>query len=1044
MPKLRSYSDGRGYYITGYIPEIGFCTWQIGEEGLAYLAARGISSNGDAVRLDDLREMIDRGLVRTAGGGPTPTPAAPPPQWVKPLANLLIAWSLNGGVDALSGIVCPGTGAATDSRPRCYPATFLTWIDGLDPDSGLVRFAGISAAEFEALTANGSHGLDDDPLFGHLTACGAIGVLWRLSRLVGTVAVRLRTDSECPAEWRTDLMLSWLFGRVKKIEDRWRASPVSMGPRRPVGWKGPRIVWAVELQEVTALLPGQFLPHGVIRVEWRVGGGKPVHTLVRPGPRGRRIEESVSEPLRPSDGYTIELVQSGLPAGQMRWTIGYPTDSPLILFHADGRLVDFEDPDPIPPGRYLALVRPGQEPAARAVPGFELVERIPVGPIGWTGWTGWNAELSPEAIVPGYTVAVSSQAVQWEIESPPDPGVFWLETCPVFIGTLPQINLNPSEAFRGAVVEVAVEGAGGLFGEPIYLTLGNDIPIQESESTAVADLNAVPQLKSRFGRFRLKCQPAGRLDQSPLVLVFTRLPSMTIEYVPDPVRPSTSTAVRIEVNGALTGVTPGPDTEILTEQAGESGPARLVVHSLCPELAPGIYLRSQAADWEMRVRIGVSRAGLVTGQAGFEGWRQLPFEEIQLSRVGLGDRLRMEFHIPPITEGGRLVSRLPCRGELLVGEPLDRSPSPTVFEIPLHRWRDGFGIGSSGVVQIRGGAGWLDTARLTSEPNGPAPAPGSGHLVAKATSELEQAVVRGNEVSADELISRCLEAVDGQECSVCASDLLPLAAARAALVVRLPSEWLPVRSALERLLGREDLPEAKLLAAELDIRGGERLVSASEWSLAKVEAIEARLPKDPGASVVRAECWYRLARSTGGPALGCWQSCMDLAYRYLEASLPKTGLAFSDALLLWNLSPLMLGYAPVAESAPTGILPGHRGWIDAARFAASFVRRPWHGRANPEIHLGLTDKAPSVLCPEDEALIRVVVGIASERSEPERHWPLVAGLPEGSFYALPLLRARYARYAGDPTVGEEYARAWAAFQSGDDADLLDVIAAERP
>jgi hypothetical protein len=77
-------------------------------------------------------------------------------------------------------------------------------------------------------------------------------------------------------------------------------------------------------------------------------------------------------------------------------------------------------------------------------------------------------------------------------------------------------------------------------------------------------------------------------------------------------------------------------------------------------------------------------------------------------------------------------------------------------------------------------------------------------------------------------------------------------------------------------------------------------------------------------------------------------------------------------------------------------------------------------------------------------LVRVLVGIASEGGQPERHWSLVAGLPEGSFYALPLLRARYARYAGDPTAGEEYARAWAAFISGNAADLLDVIAAERP
>jgi hypothetical protein len=121
-------------------------------------------------------------------------------------------------------------------------------------------------------------------------------------------------------------------------------------------------------------------------------------------------------------------------------------------------------------------------------------------------------------------------------------------------------------------------------------------------------------------------------------------------------------------------------------------------------------------------------------------------------------------------------------------------------------------------------------------------------------------------------------------------------------------------------------------------------------------------------------------------------------------------------------------------------------WIDAVRFATGFVRRQWHGRANPEIRLDLTAAAPIVLCPEDAALLRILVGIATGRGEPERHWPLVAELPEGYFYALPLLRARYARYVGSPTTDEEYAGAWAAFLTGTaaDIDLLDVIAAERP
>src|SRR4051812_41733571 len=104
MPRLRKYTDGRGYYLAGHIPEVGFCTWQIGKEGLAYLNARGISSNGDTLRIDILREMIDRKLVGTDHSGTSPTPAAPAPQWVKALADGLIKWSQTGGVDALARI----------------------------------------------------------------------------------------------------------------------------------------------------------------------------------------------------------------------------------------------------------------------------------------------------------------------------------------------------------------------------------------------------------------------------------------------------------------------------------------------------------------------------------------------------------------------------------------------------------------------------------------------------------------------------------------------------------------------------------------------------------------------------------------------------------------------------------------------------------------------------------------------------------------------------------------------------------------------------
>lgn len=479
MPRLKRYTDGRGYYLAGHIPGVGFSTWQIGKDGLAFLAARGISSSGDSVRIDDLRELIRLELVGTASSGTSPTPAAPPPQWVTSLADGLIGWSVSGGVDALAKLICLGAEAPAGYRTRCFSATFMNWIGALDRDSGLVRLAGISAAEFETLAVDVAHELEDDPLFGHLISRGAIGVLWRLARLVGSVAVQLRSGKECPAEWSADLLLPWLFNCVKQHEERGLACSTKKRQRQNSSWTIPQIVWEVDRQEVAAILPSQILPLGVTRVEWRVERCEPIYPFVQLHSGRRQIEESVSEPLPPSSIYNIELIPSGM--GAKQWRVYCPTESPVILFHTDGRMVDFEDPEPLSPGRYLALVRPQMEPSARNIHGLALEERVAVGPVGWNGWTGWFADLSPGTIVPDYAVSDSSQALRWTIQPAPDPVVAWLESCPVFLGDLPRILVEPADAFRGAVVQVAVEGAGGIGGDSIYLA-GSERQIGQNTS----------------------------------------------------------------------------------------------------------------------------------------------------------------------------------------------------------------------------------------------------------------------------------------------------------------------------------------------------------------------------------------------------------------------------------------------------------------------------------------------------------------------------------------------------------------------------------
>lgn len=339
MPKLKQYANGRGYYIIGHIPGVGFCTWQIGSEGLDYLADRGISASGDSVRIEDIRTLLDCGLISTQRGGPGGTATASSPEWVRDLSDRLTAWSVEGGLEALTRIVCPSGGAQTDYRPRCFTTSFLTWASGLDQDAGPARLAGIAATEFESLAVDVLHELGDDPLFGDLIHRGAVGALWRLSRVVGLVAVQLRASPNCPEEWRDMPLLQWLFARLRDCQAVDPTRHRRTGPRRPTFWSTPGIVWDVDLQEVVAVLPAQLLPAEVTGVSWRVGQGQPVHPLVRSGPRGRVIEESVSNALPPADTYHVELTPSGQPNARTRWSIICPRESPLLLFHTDGRLL---------------------------------------------------------------------------------------------------------------------------------------------------------------------------------------------------------------------------------------------------------------------------------------------------------------------------------------------------------------------------------------------------------------------------------------------------------------------------------------------------------------------------------------------------------------------------------------------------------------------------------------------------------------------------------------------------------------------------------
>jgi hypothetical protein len=273
---------------------------------------------------------------------------------------------------------------------------------------------------------------------------------------------------------------------------------------------------------------------------------------------------------------------------------------------------------------------------------------------------------------------------------------------------------------------------------------------------------------------------------------------------------------------------------------------------------------------------------------------------------------------------------------------------------------------------------------------------------------------------------------------VVAAELLPLAAARAALALPASEETRGrVIEALGPLAGRPDLPEAGVFRAQLEVRRGHASGTGGAWTSERVQRVGGSVADGPMKGLLLAECYYNFARSVRGPAAGCWRSCFELADGFLRGTGPKTGLAFSDGVLLRELARLMLGDpAGPSEASPEGLLAGHAAWVGAVHFLGRYVRTPWP-RQTAIPGLGALDHPPTVLRTEDVALLRAAA--AQAQGLPEAgSGPLFESRDASWFYGIGLLRARRARFAGDlRSANDEYARLVAG------GDLLDVVAAEQ-
>lgn len=148
MATLCQYHAGGGFYIRGFVPGSGPCTWQIGPKGLDYLSKRGILNDRDRISPRELDYLRDQSLIWTGGSGPGSSEASSVPLETARLISDLRSWAIIGKLDDLTSILC---GVHGDQRDRSFSNEFLNWLERLDSAGDLHHFDEISSTDFDDL-----------------------------------------------------------------------------------------------------------------------------------------------------------------------------------------------------------------------------------------------------------------------------------------------------------------------------------------------------------------------------------------------------------------------------------------------------------------------------------------------------------------------------------------------------------------------------------------------------------------------------------------------------------------------------------------------------------------------------------------------------------------------------------------------------------------------------------------------------------------------------------------------------------------------------
>ena len=312
-------------------------------------------------------------------------------------------------------------------------------------------------------------------------------------------------------------------------------------------------------------------------------------------------------------------------------------------------------------------------------------------------------------------------------------------------------------------------------------------------------------------------------------------------------------------------------------------------------------------------------------------------ESIPISPVGWSGWKAWRLHIDagadiaPWLVEGQLLCRLVGAGFVAEGRAILDSETVRVYEINLHRWRDGFDRRAGGMVQVRSTDYWLNLAQLQCD-SGSEPPSAPTSEQGKLFAEMEEALRNDDYAATHRLAERSASLVESQRSSIVEREILVLEASRVILrSARTIEDLQRAADCLRRIGQRPDLPETAILEQTLTLRLSAR-VAGHHLSLETVQDLGHSLPDLPLRSLCLAECWYHRARIARGSAPGLWRSCVDAATDYL--AYPGIPLAERrEARLLRALARLMLGLEQAPETVETLAEPNALldAWFDGVR-----------------------------------------------------------------------------------------------------------------